>query len=80
MGAFQFWGRARAGFDTRGARCYSATMLASPLLHGLSGFWDEALLVVEGIVVVVLVIAFIRGRRKPKPPADSPADNTQRPA
>lgn len=61
-------------FDTRGARCYSAVMLASPLLHGASGLWDEAILVIEGIVVVALVITYIRGRRKPKPPADPPAE------
>ena len=50
-------------------------MLASPMLHGVSGLWDEAILVVEGIVVVALVVMYIRGRKRPKqpPPAEPPA-------
>jgi hypothetical protein len=49
-------------------------MLALPLMHGASGLWDEAILVVEGIVVLALIIAYVRGRRRPKPPSsDSPS-------
>ncbi len=51
-------------------------MLAFPLLHGASGLWDEAILVVEGIVVLALVIAYIRGRKRPKPPAADPPSGT----
>ncbi|MBI5877077.1 MAG: hypothetical protein HZB53_05445 [Chloroflexi bacterium] len=62
-------------FDTRKSRCYAGAVLASPVLHGASGLWDEAILVIEGIVVVALVIAYIRGRKRPKqPPAEPPAD------
>jgi len=49
-------------------------MLAMPPLHGESGLWDEAILVVEGFVVLALVIAYIRGQKRPKPPADPPSD------
>jgi hypothetical protein len=50
-------------------------MLAMPLMHGASGLWDEAILLIEGIVVLALVIAYIRGRRRPKPPrAEPPVD------
>ncbi|MEP7199633.1 MAG: hypothetical protein ABI874_07440 [Chloroflexota bacterium] len=41
----------------------------SPLLHGVSGIFDEIILGAEVVLVLALIVAFVRSRRrKPDPP------------
>jgi hypothetical protein len=53
-------------------------MLGFPLLHDGSGFLDECILIVEGILALCLYIAFVhsrkRGARTSMPPDDQPAE------
>lgn len=70
MGALHGLPFQRKPFDTPQRQCYADVVQAIPLVHGASGILDEIILIIEGIVVVALLVAYLRGRRRGNLPPD----------